>query len=190
LVGGRWVILVVAVAVAVAAALVVAAVRFADPPRAEEKTAVWGGSANFPENFFPVIGAGISTATGQLAVQVLPGPFRLRPDLTVVHDDELLTSAPSTAVSGDRQVVTYRLNPRASWSDGQPITTEDFAFSWRIQRSADPARGGCPGWCPRLVTTRSSPSRAGIAAGRSKSPSGRHSRTGNRCSTSNSSPPT
>jgi peptide/nickel transport system substrate-binding protein len=41
-------------------------------------------------------------------------------------------------------VVTYRLNPRASWSDGQPITTEDFAFSWRIQRSADPARGGCP----------------------------------------------
>jgi len=144
LVGGRWVILVVAVASAVAAALVVAAVRFADPPRSEEKTAVWGSSASFPENFFPVIGAGVSTATGQLAVQVLPGPFRLRPDLTVVHNDELLTSAPSSALSGDRQVVTYRLNPRASWSDGQPIMAEDFAFSWRIQRSADPARGGCP----------------------------------------------
>jgi len=140
--GGRWAIL--GLTVAVAAALAVAVVRFADSPRPEEKKIVWGSGANFPENFFPVIGAGFSVATAQLEVQVLPGPFRLRPDLTVVHDDELLTSAPTSGLSGDRQVVTYRLNPRASWSDGQPITAGDFAFSWRMQRSADPARGGCP----------------------------------------------
>jgi ABC-type transport system substrate-binding protein len=141
-VGGRWVIL--GLTVAVVAALVVAAVQFVDPPRQEEKTIVWGSGATFPENFFPVIGPGVSVATGQLGVQVLPGPFRLRPDLTVVHDDELLTSAPTSGLSGDRQVVTYRLNPGAAWSDGQPITAEDFAFSWRTQRSADPADGGCP----------------------------------------------
>jgi peptide/nickel transport system substrate-binding protein len=147
----RWAIL--SLAVAVAAALVVAAVRFGDPPRPAEKTVVWGASASFPENFFPVIGPGLSIATAQLEVQVLPGPFRLRPDFTVVHDDELLTAARTSDVSGDRQVATYGLNPRASRSDGQPITAADFAFSGRIQRSAEPSQGGCPRWCPRPVTT-------------------------------------
>jgi len=28
------------------------------------------------------------------------------------------------------QVVTYHLNPRASWSDGQPITSQDFQYTW------------------------------------------------------------
>jgi peptide/nickel transport system substrate-binding protein len=30
-----------------------------------------------------------------------------------------------------RQVVTYRLNPKARWSDGTPITAADFAGQWK-----------------------------------------------------------
>jgi hypothetical protein len=51
---------------------------------------VWGANATPPANFFPLISAGNSVATGELEVQVLPGPFRLRPDLTVTYDGELL----------------------------------------------------------------------------------------------------
>ena len=109
-----------------------------------EAVVVWGASQPFPDNFFPVIGAGASLSTTQLVVQVLPGPFRLRPDLTVVRDEDLLTSEPTSSLVGGRQIVTYRLNRQARWSDGHPIDAGDFAFSWRIQRSADSARGGCP----------------------------------------------
>jgi peptide/nickel transport system substrate-binding protein len=170
--------------------LVAAAIRFEDPPRPKEKTIVWGGGVSFPQNFFPVIGPGVSIATTQLGVQVLAGPFRLRPDFTVVHDDQLLNSAPTSGMSGDRQIVTYRLNPRASWSDDQPITTADFAFSWRIQRSADPARGGCPALVSTTGYGQIVSVETGTTAGPSRSPSGRRSGTGSPCSTSNSSPPT
>lgn len=130
--------------VAVAAALAVTALRFDTSSRTQENSIVWGANAPFPENLFPLIGPGNSVATAQLEVQVLPGPFRMRPDLTVAHDAELLLSEPSSAMAGDRQVVTYRLRPETRWSDGQPMSDADFEFSWRIQRSSDPARGGCP----------------------------------------------
>ena len=32
--------------------------------------------------------------------------------------------------AGPPQRVTYRLNPKAVWSDGQPITSSDFRYSW------------------------------------------------------------
>jgi len=45
--------------------------------------------------------------------------------------NELLTgeAAISTSASG-QQVVTYKLNPSAVWSDGQPITSADFKYTW------------------------------------------------------------
>jgi peptide/nickel transport system substrate-binding protein len=112
--------------------------------RTRANSVVWGANAALPANFFPLIGAGNSVATAQLEVQVLPGPFRLRPDLTVAYDADLLSAEPTSAVVGDRQVVTYRLVPEARWNDGHPMSDVDFEFSWRIQRSSDPARGGCP----------------------------------------------
>jgi peptide/nickel transport system substrate-binding protein len=35
------------------------------------------------------------------------------------------------------------LDPAARWNDGHSMSDVDFEFSWRIQRSSDPARGGC-----------------------------------------------
>lgn len=34
-----------------------------------------------------------------------------------------------------RQVVTYRLNPKAKWSDGKPITWRDYEAQWKALRS-------------------------------------------------------
>lgn len=41
----------------------------------------------------------------------------------------LLASAP-TLVAGPPQRVTYHINPKAVWSDGRPITSSDFRFTW------------------------------------------------------------
>lgn len=39
--------------------------------------------------------------------------------------------AESWEVSDDGCVYTFRLRPDAKWSNGQPVTAEDFRFSWR-----------------------------------------------------------
>jgi peptide/nickel transport system substrate-binding protein len=42
----------------------------------------------------------------------------------------LLTGEAAVQASGSGQVVTYHLNMRAVWSDGQPITSHDFKYTW------------------------------------------------------------
>jgi peptide/nickel transport system substrate-binding protein len=69
--------------------------------------------------------------------------YLIQPDLSIKYDDQLLTEEPTSEVSGDTQTITYKINPDAVWSDGKPITADDFNFSWQLQRSSDPADGGC-----------------------------------------------
>ncbi len=46
-------------------------------------------------------------------------------------------AAESWTVSGDGKVYTFKLRAGATWSDGSPVTAQDFVFSW--QRVVDPA---------------------------------------------------
>jgi peptide/nickel transport system substrate-binding protein len=41
-----------------------------------------------------------------------------------------LLTGPATLTTSPRQVVTYTINPLAKWSDGTPITSTDFKFTW------------------------------------------------------------
>lgn len=47
--------------------------------------------------------------------------------------------AESYTVSPDKLTWTFKLRPNAKWSDGKPITAQDFVYSWR--RLADPKTG-------------------------------------------------
>jgi peptide/nickel transport system substrate-binding protein len=104
---------------------------------------VYGFETAFPENLFPAISSGNSVATAYAEIRTLLSPFRTYPDFTLKPDTDLVVGEPSTENTGGKQVVTYKINPAAVWSDGQPITAKDFEFTWRIQKSADPAKGGC-----------------------------------------------
>ncbi len=106
-------------------------------------TLVYGFETKFPANLLPVIAAGNSVATAYLEIRVLPSPFRSTPDFKVVPDSELVTSAPTSEMKAGKQVVTYKLNPAAVWSDGSPIDAKDFKYSWQAQKSSDPKAGGC-----------------------------------------------
>jgi oligopeptide transport system substrate-binding protein len=59
------------------------------------------------------------------------------------HNPETLEPEPGVAesweVSDDGLTLTFQLNPRAKWSNGDPVTAEDFVWSWR--RSLHPAMG-------------------------------------------------
>jgi peptide/nickel transport system substrate-binding protein len=104
---------------------------------------VFGESTDFPENLFPLISAGNATSVANIEAQLLPQTYEIQPDFTVKWNEELLAEEPTSTVNGTTQTVTYKLNPDAVWSDGQPITADDFNLSWRLQKSSDPAKGGC-----------------------------------------------
>lgn len=48
-------------------------------------------------------------------------------------------AAASWTFSEDRRVITFQLQPRGRWSNGDPVTAHDFVWSWR--RALDPAMG-------------------------------------------------
>ncbi len=41
------------------------------------------------------------------------------------------------AFGDDNKTVYYRLNPKAKWSDGKPVTADDFVFTLTLMRSKD-----------------------------------------------------
>jgi peptide/nickel transport system substrate-binding protein len=105
---------------------------------------IYGYETAFPDNLFPLISAGNSVAIAYMEIRVLPAPTKFTPDFKIVPDLELLSTAPTAETKNGKQVVTYKLNPAAVWSDGQPIDAKDFIFSAKLQKSSDPAEGGCP----------------------------------------------
>ncbi|MCW2582517.1 MAG: putative Extracellular solute-binding protein [Klenkia sp.] len=104
---------------------------------------VFGESTDFPENLFPYIAAGNAVSVANLLIRVLPAPFVVNPDFSVEYDQDLLAAEPELDTAGGGQVNTYEINPDAVWSDGTPITADDFEFTYRASRSSDPADGGC-----------------------------------------------
>ena len=67
---------------------------------------------------------------------VWPQAFIVNNKLQPVMNRQLLESASVTSESP--QTVVYKLNPKAVWSDGTPITADDFIYNWQAQ-SGNPA---------------------------------------------------
>ena len=74
--------------------------------------------------------AGSSWGVWIMAYQTMPRAF----DFVKVGEawkykaSPLLASEPT--IKTDPQVVTYKLNPKAVWSDGTQITCKDFKYTW------------------------------------------------------------
>ena len=66
---------------------------------------------------------------------VMEGLYRLNLD----NKPELAMAAEEPSVSEDGLTYTYKLREDATWSNGDPVTANDFVFSWR--RLVDPSTG-------------------------------------------------
>jgi peptide/nickel transport system substrate-binding protein len=42
----------------------------------------------------------------------------------------MMAEAPTATDVNGKQTITYKINPAAVWSDGEPITSEDFKYTW------------------------------------------------------------
>jgi peptide/nickel transport system substrate-binding protein len=90
-----------------------------------------------PNNFNNVELDGATTDVFDISRAVLPYPFIGTADGGIRLNPDFLTSAELTSASP--QVVTYTINPKATWSDGTPITWSDFAACWKSQNGSNPA---------------------------------------------------
>ncbi|WLP90020.1 ABC transporter family substrate-binding protein [Gordonia sp. NB41Y] len=103
-----------------------------------EKT-IYVATDSIGSGFNPHIGADQSPVTTAIAAMTLPSAFApvQLPNGQVVwqRQDALLTSAEVS--STEPFTVTYKIHTNAQWSDGLPVTGDDFAYLWQ-QMSRQP----------------------------------------------------
>ncbi len=80
---------------------------------------------SFPSNFNTLNVDGNDGDTGAVLRPTMPRAFVIAPDGSMKVNTDYFTSVELTSTSP--QVVTYTINPKAVWSDGNPITWEDIA---------------------------------------------------------------
>ncbi|MGW8061688.1 ABC transporter family substrate-binding protein [Streptomyces ziwulingensis] len=78
------------------------------------------------------------TTTTRVAQAVLPSMYRMDEAGRAVRDPEYLESA-KVVETEPKQVVVYKLNQQAVWSDGREIGAADFAAQWRALSGKDSA---------------------------------------------------
>ncbi|MEV7771664.1 ABC transporter family substrate-binding protein [Kitasatospora sp. NPDC086791] len=118
--------------------------------RPADRTAVRdGGTLRWAVDGVPAtlnVYQGAATADSALLAHALyPSLFRPDEHGRLVPDPDYLEGAESTPPGQLPQVVTYRLNPHAVWSDGTPLSAADLAAQRAALSGLDPAyRGGHP----------------------------------------------
>ncbi|MFH8594512.1 ABC transporter family substrate-binding protein [Streptomyces rimosus] len=102
-----------------------------------------GGTLNwaidqFPVQFNEMEVDGNQAATNVVIEALMPSLWHSAPNGEQVPNRAFLLDA-SSRTEGGKQIVTYRLNPKAKWSDGTPITYRDLEANVRAMSSKDPA---------------------------------------------------
>ncbi|MFI6395949.1 ABC transporter family substrate-binding protein [Nonomuraea sp. NPDC050540] len=84
----------------------------------------------YPISNWNVLNAGGATySVIDISSVLLPNAFSIQPDGSVTQNATLVTSAEKTADAP--QTITYTIDPKAVWSDGTPISADDFVYTWR-----------------------------------------------------------
>lgn len=82
--------------------------------------------------FNPNTPAGASSSTPALLSSVLPSAYVIAPNAVPTVNGNLLTSVEVTSTSP--LTIQYVINADAVWSDGVPVTADDFIYAWQSQR--------------------------------------------------------
>lgn len=74
--------------------------------------------------------------TAEVMNGIIPGSFIPQPDFSVELNKDLLVSAELTNESPETLV--YKIQDKAVWSDGTPISAEDFIYEWKTSNGTNP----------------------------------------------------
>jgi peptide/nickel transport system substrate-binding protein len=90
-----------------------------------------------PDNYNKSHFLGSQVDTDKVTSPLMPSLFVGTANGELAPDPDYLVSAELTSPSP--QVITYTLNPRATWSDGVPITWRDLEAQWKARNGSNPA---------------------------------------------------
>jgi peptide/nickel transport system substrate-binding protein len=98
-----------------------------------------GGTLNYaadqePTGFNNNTSKDNGTSVYNIVINMYPQPFHAQPDFTVKMDDAFLDSAEQTSESP--QTVVYKIKQDAVWSDGTPVSADDFIYNWKQQNGS------------------------------------------------------
>jgi peptide/nickel transport system substrate-binding protein len=98
-----------------------------------------GGTVVFAADAEPTAGfnnrttKGNTTALRNVMRRVWPSAWITTPDFRTVLDTSVVVSADVMA-GVSPQTIVYRINPDAKWSDGVPISAEDFIYNVEVEK--------------------------------------------------------
>ena len=95
-----------------------------------------------PANWNPLAAGGTGDGLTAVADQVLPSVFTFGPSFNPILNTVLMESVTETSASPETLV--YKINPKAVWADGVPITGADFVYNWQAQAGKGTDVGGRP----------------------------------------------
>lgn len=106
------------------------------PDLLAETQVLYRGNGEEPQTLDPHLAEGVPTAN--ILRDLFEGLATTEPDGRIVPG-----AAAHWDVSRDGLTYTFYLDPAGRWSNGEPVTAEDFVWSWR--RVVDPATGAVYG---------------------------------------------
>jgi peptide/nickel transport system substrate-binding protein len=96
-----------------------------------------GGTLTLPMTQWSSVWNVLTSSTGwdadtaTVMTALLPSLFHFKADGSAKYNPDFLAGEPVESVVGGKQTVTYKLNPKAKWSDGTSITYKDYVAQWK-----------------------------------------------------------
>ncbi len=92
----------------------------------------------FPDSTNPMFATAV--VDYELINALWGSPFVIGPDGALMPDElKEIPTLQNGGISKDGLTVTLKLNPDLKWSDGTPLTADDFVYWWKVNQ--DPATG-------------------------------------------------
>ena len=111
-------------------------------PASNQRLSVAVDVGSIPGNLNGTLAVGSRAVTDQIDALILPRAFYMDATGNYVLDTRYVTSA--EVVSVNPQVVEYKINTKATWSDGHALSAGDFVYTYEAQRRG--AEGALPSY--------------------------------------------
>ena len=92
------------------------------------------------QDWNPLTSLGNTFDYAQTTNGIYPDVFVPQPDYSLVLNTDLIAGDPvvTNASGSTPQSIVYHIQPSAKWSDGTPITADDFIYLWQAQNGTNP----------------------------------------------------
>ena len=125
----RWIVLILGLALVAAACGGGGGGSGSGKPATKQGGTLNYGADQEPTGFNNNTSKDNGTSVANVMINVLPQAFHLTPDFKVAMNTDLLDSAEQT--SSQPQTIVYKIKQNAVWSDGTPVSADDFIYLWK-----------------------------------------------------------